>query len=87
MGRLIPLSRVRYHRRSRLFDSRDSPEGVHGQLRQSRKASELKSGDRARVEIEGKTYALFNVREVLQHRQHLRPPRGPLGEGFLDGTV
>lgn len=52
------------------------------------KASELKPGDARVVEVNGKSYALFNVEGKFYCMDNTCLHRGgPLGEGFLDGTI
>jgi nitrite reductase/ring-hydroxylating ferredoxin subunit len=52
------------------------------------KASELKPGDARVVELNGKSYALFHTDGKFYCMDNTCVHRGgPLGEGFLDGTV
>jgi nitrite reductase/ring-hydroxylating ferredoxin subunit len=52
------------------------------------KASELKPGDARVVELNGKPYALFHAEGKFYCIDNTCVHRGgPLGEGFLDGTI
>lgn len=52
------------------------------------KVGDLPQGEGMVIEVEGKDIALFNVEGVFYALGNVCPHRGgPLGEGFLEGTV
>lgn len=52
------------------------------------KVGDLPQGEGMVIEVDGKDLALFNVEGVFYALDNTCPHRGgPLGEGFLEGTV